>query len=875
MIRRLDYTPYPFLVKKCDLLFDLDPKHTVVEGTTRMERKAGVSSDEALVLDLAEGVTLTSLAIDGRALAAHEYFRQGDLLTIADVPDVFTLETAVVLDPSANQSGEGLYVTDGMFCTQCEADGFRRITPHPDRPDVQAPMTITITADEDKYPVLLSNGNKLREGAEADGKHFVVWDDPAAKSSYLFALVAGKLAVMEDEFVTMSGRTVALRLYSDTEETLAKCAFAMESLKKAMRWDEVAFGREYDLDLYMIVAVSFFNMGAMENRGLNVFNLKYVSGDPETATDPQQIKLEAVVGHEYFHNWSGNLVTVRDWFQLSLKEGFTVFRDQEFSRERWGVAEVIKAVSALRTRQFVEDAGPLAHPIRPDETEEVSNLYTTTVYEKGAEVVRMQKTMLGDEAFRRATDLYFERHFGQPATCDDFVRAMEDAGSVDLTQFRRWYSQAGTPTVRVRKDYDKKTNMLTLYIEQTCPPTLGQPLKEPFHIPLRIGFIDTEDGDDNCPRLESKGDWNGYTEILHITEKFSSFAFSGLPSDPVLSLNRGFSAPVHIDYPYTNDELVFLMNHDWDSFNRWDAGQTLALRGLLSLVDDYLAGAHLHPNVAFTKEFSGLLKSFSNETISPDLCAAMMELPSEQVIANASAVVDATAIHGARESMKRYIGRVYANQLTECYAALDESYTFDPKHVARRRVKNICLSYLGLAPQLSQFVKSDNMTDELAALTELVNTESRRSESKVEALVQGALLGFFEKHKCDRNSIDTWFRVQAQSPVTDVAGIRELMRHPEFSLKVPNRVYAVVDGFTEGNLVQFHDLSGSGYTFLADTIIEIDAFNPQVASGITDPLTEWKRYDPVRQELMKEELLRLKELKLSKGVMEKVEKSLA
>ena len=887
MLRRLDYRPYPFDVKYANFNFELGEERTLVSGTLFMERKAASPANEPLVLHLGETVLLRELKINGVALAPAEYSRAGDTITIPNNRSgMFMVYSVVEINPSANKTGEGLYLTDGMFCTQCEAEGFRQITPYPDRPDVLAPMTTRIVAER-KYPILLSNGNKTEEGVTGDGRHFVTWKDPAAKACYLFALVAGDLAVMEDEFVTMLGRKVACRLYSDTKATLAKCRFAMASLKRAMRWDEVAFGREYDLDLYMVVAVSSFNMGAMENRGLNVFNLKYVSGDQFTATDAALIGIEGVIGHEYFHNWSGNLVTCRDWFQLSLKEGFTVFRDQEFSRSIWGIPEMIKSVRGLREQQFAEDAGPLAHPIRPDEAEEISNFYTWTVYEKGAEVVRMIQTILGPKKFREGTDLYFSRHFGKAATCEDFVKAMKDASGVDLTQFRRWYSQAGTPTATVRSAYDHATQILALTVEQSCPATLGQSTKEPFHIPIRIGFLD-ETGCDQKDVLvlghKTKDAFDPETGLLHVKEARQTFVFSGVLSKSVVSLNRGFSAPVKIDYPYTMTELCFLMRHDSDPFNRWDAGQTAAMRVLLSMVEDVRAGKVPSPDFEFTQAIGGLITAYFEGRIDTKLFAEMISLPSEAAMANASDVVYPDAIHAARESLICSIAEFYHWDLSSLYTKFIEPYVFDPEHVARRKVKNICLAYLCAADGRKSFLDhaslqlrmDQNMTDELAALSVLTDSplRSHKGESDV-VMVEDAIGAFYEKHKDDRNTIDSWFGVQAMSSRTDVGRIRALMKHPEFSMKVPNRVYAVIRTFTGGNPVQFHHRSGSGYAFLAEIIRELDKFNPQVAARLVDPLTEWKRYDVARQELMKQELLRLSEVKLSKGVMEKITKSLA
>lgn len=881
LYHRLDYTPYPFQITKVELVFDLDPRRTFVKSSLHITRNPGVSSDECLVLYVGEQVILCDVLLDGQRLAPTKYARANGVLLIYTVPDRFILETSVEINPSENHTGQGLFLTDGMFCTQCEAEGFRNITPYPDRPDVLAPIQTTIVAEKARYPVLLSNGNPVpvTSAALEEGKHSAVWNDPVAKPCYLFALVAGDLVALNDTFVTMSGRTVALRLYSNTAATLAKCDHAMASLKKAMRWDEVAFGREYDLDLFMIVAVSSFNMGAMENRGLNIFNLMYVSGTKETATDARLIDIESVVAHEYFHNWSGNLVTVRDWFQISLKEGLTVFRDQEFTRELWGISAQIDAVNVLRTRQFAEDAGPLAHPVRPDEAEDISNFYTLTVYEKGAEIVRMLQTILGADDFRKGTDLYFSRHFGMPATCDDFVAAMEDVSGRDLMQFRLWYSQAGTPEVTVRyRSYDRVSGCVELEIDQSCPPTPGQPTKAPLHIPLRIGFLDVN-GNDMPAQLASSGCWEESTGVLHLVDGSAIYTFSVGPNEPTLSLNRGFSAPVKLKYERAAGEREFLVLYDTDDFCRWDAAYELALRALVDL-------ARVHPDgsqnnvtssyYAFLTVFQAVFRNPKLYGIPEDLYAEMLTLPSEQAIAGACDVVDPIAIHRAREFLRHAIARGGNAELFAAqYCAHSAPYAFDPESVTRRKIKNVCLGYLGFDVQLAQFARADNMTDEVAALAELINAPERAAVPKCEMLAAAALQSFFEKHKDDRNVVDMWFGLQARCVYTDTDGIRTLMKNPEFSLRVPNRVYAVVRAFAIGNPTQFHHASGSGYVFLVDTILEIDQFNPHLAADLVDALTEWRRFDPARQELMKQQLLRLKQQHPSLGVMEKVEKGLA
>lgn len=887
-LRRLDYRPYPFIVKHAHLTFRLDPARTIVNSLLKIQRKSDTPKETPLVLNLGKHAKLIDISINHTVISPEKYVREDETVTFMNIPDEFDLAATVEIAPEKNESGEGLYMTDGVFCTQCEADGFREITLYPDRPDVLAPITTTIIADKKKYPVLLSNGNPIEKLDLEDGAHRVTWQDPTPKPCYIFALVAGNLAVMEDEFVAADGRKIALRLYSDNERTLATCRFALDSLKKAMKWDEEEYGRIYELDCYMIVAVSKFNSGAMENKGLNIFNLKYVSGNRYTVTDYQLALIEGVIGHEYFHNWRGNRVTCRDWFQLSLKEGLTVMTDSEFSRHFWGLAKLIDDAQFLREKQFAEDAGPLAHPVRLDEAEEIRNFYTLTVYEKGAEVVRMQKVILGRALFRKGMDLYFSRHDGQAATCDDFVRAMEDVSGIDLTQFRRWYSQAGTPTVHIRSAYDAKNQTLALHVRQTCPPTPGQPTKEPFHIPLALGMLDSK-GNDMDISLVSEGMFDSTTGVLHVKEAEQTFVFGGVTERPVLSLNRSFSAPIKVDYLYTTDELCFLARHDTDKFNRWDALQEAIQRVFLSVINDGggLLRKYKYTIQAILNVFCQLIDDYTHGRIDSDLLAAMLVLPTEQTIANECATIDPDRIHEVRESLKELIAVTYREKFEALYKTHSEPYVFDPKHVARRAIKNICLDYLSYAYRSpdgearhakAQFDQADNMTDELAALRVLVNAPTRRNSPAAEKIAAEALRAFFEKHKDDRNAIDTWFGVHATSPMTSVAGITALMGHPEFSLKVPNRVYALIKNFCEANPTQFHKKSGLGYQLLSAAVIELDAFNAQVASRIVEPLTNWKRYDATRQTLMKHELERIRSVRganLSKGVKEKIEKSLA
>jgi aminopeptidase N len=760
-----------------------------------------------------------------------------------------------------------------MLCTQCEAEGFRKITYYLDRPDVMARFRTTIIADKNRYPVLLSNGNKVGHGELSENRHWVTWEDPFDKPCYLFALVAGQLHCVEGSFTTQSGRNISLQIFVEQHD-LDKCDHALQSLKNAMRWDEEVYGREYDLDLYMIVAVSHFNMGAMENKGLNVFNTKYVLARPDTATDSDYEHIEGVIGHEYFHNWTGNRITCRDWFQLSLKEGFTVFRDQEFTGDRTSKAvKRIEDVNMLRTRQFAEDAGPLAHPIRPDSYMEINNFYTLTVYEKGAEVVRMIHTLLGAEGFRKGSDLYFERHDGQAVTCDDFVKAMEDANGADLARFRHWYSQAGTPVLTVRQHYESAGQTLTLTIAQSCPPTPGQPVKELLHIPVKVGLINRDGSVASCKLQDS--DQASDEVTLSVTEAEQSFTFEGLAQQPVISLLRGFSAPVKLDMDYSLEELAFLLSHDSDTFNRWEAGQQLAGAIITGLIEDCQNGRDMHLDPIIVEAFRKVLEQPWDDL---SYFSLLLDLPSETYLAEQMQVVDVEAIHKAREFVKRTLAQHLQSQFQALYQAnhRDESGQFDAGAIGRRRIKNTSLSYLsklenadiqGWAEQ--QFKTARNMTDQMAALTAIVNNPHPATRQ--------CLMDFYQQWRDEALVIDKWFTLQATSPMPGTyATVQALMAHDAFDLKNPNRVRSLIGAFSQANQLHFHAADGQGYQFLADQIIALNTINPQVASRMLSALTQWRRYDEGRQALMKAQLERIMGTEnISKDVYEVASKSLA
>ncbi|WP_445365766.1 aminopeptidase N [Microbulbifer sp. ANSA001] len=863
-----DYRVPDYLVDSTDLCFELEPKATLVKSRLKIRRNP--EAEEGIPPLLLDGIDLEllSIAIDGTMLSPADYqeLPQG-LSIIVEKPD-FLLEIHNRINPEDNTSLEGLYLSNGMYCTQCEAEGFRKITFYPDRPDVMSKFTTTIVAPID-HPVLLSNGNEVDRGYIEDGRQFVTWEDPFAKPAYLFALVAGDLQHVDDTFTTSSGREVKLQIFTEAKN-IGKCDHAMRSLKSAMHWDEEVYGREYDLDIFMVVAVDHFNMGAMENKGLNIFNSACVLASPETATDSAFQRIESIVGHEYFHNWSGNRVTCRDWFQLSLKEGFTVFRDAEFSADLNSRAvKRIEDVTLLRTNQFAEDAGPMAHPIRPDSYMEISNFYTLTVYEKGAEVVRMIHTLLGADGFRKGSDLYFERHDGCAVTCEDFIVAMEDANQVDLTQFRRWYSQAGTPVLDVTDQFDESTGVYRFVIRQSCPPIPEQKDKLPFHIPLTVGLLDSTGSDIALDKA-------GSTQlVLEITESEQMFEFNGLNEKPLPSLLRSFSAPVKVRYDYSLEQLLFLMSHDSDTFNRWDASQRLAFKAMNLLQGAYQEGLTLKLSPELILAYRNILL---DKELDPALVAEIMLLPSEHSIAEESVSIDAEAIVAARAFARKSLSCALIDELKERYAELDIERPYSPnaKDIAERRLKNICLEYLCITESADaldlaqrQFDSAGNMTDRAAALSALINYGN-------DQYAEQAIHQFYDRWKEDTQVTELWLAQQACSAKRGTLNnIKALMQHPAFELKNPNKVRAVIGGFANRNFQQFHKNDGSGFEFVADQVIALDKLNPQIASRVVIPITRWKKYQGDLADKMKAALLRVSNSgELSKDVYEVVSKSL-
>ncbi|HBA86764.1 MAG TPA: aminopeptidase N [Geobacter sp.] len=870
-IHQKDYTSPDYLVDTVDLTFDLDPEETRVVSRLAVRSNHDRSPlPRPLVLD-GEELTLVSLKLDGAELPAERYRIEEGRLLIEDPPESFVLEVETRIRPRDNSALSGLYASGPMLCTQCEAEGFRRITYFTDRPDVMAVYTVTLKADRESAPVLLANGNLVRSGELPDGRHFATWHDPFKKPSYLFAVVAGDLVRIADSFTTMSGRKVNLEIYVE-EKNRGKCDHALRSLTRAMRWDEEQFGREYDLETYMIVAVDDFNMGAMENKGLNVFNSRYVLASPESATDDDYQAIEEVIGHEYFHNWTGNRITCRDWFQLSLKEGLTIFRDQEFSADMQSrPVKRIADVRLLRSSQFAEDAGPLAHPVRPESYVEINNFYSMTVYHKGGEVIRMLRTLLGREAFRAGMDLYFERHDGQAVRVDEFVQAMADAGKRDLTQFMRWYDQAGTPVITARGDYDQEARSYTLTVSQSCPPTPGQPVKEPLHIPLAMGLL-SRDGSEFALRLEGEPAPSGTSRLLELRQETESFRFVGITSPPVPSLLRNFSAPVKLDYRYADDEFALLMTGDSDPFVRWEAGQVQAAQTILGLVEDLRQGREPVVSETFLDSFGRLLSDDRQERA---FLAEALTLPGESYLAEQMEVIDPTAIHTARELVRAKVGELLRERLLAARAkcAPTAPYRPDDGLAGCRRLRNICLSYLmatgsaeaiGLA--MEQFEGADNMTDSLGALSTLSGCACP------ERMI--ALDAFYRRWRDDRGVIDKWFTLQATSRLPEtLERVLELLEHPDFDIRNPNRVRSLVGAFSQ-NLVRFHDQSGAGYRFLADQVLRLNAINPQIAARMLTPFSRWRRFDPARQELMKKELDRiLAEPGLARDVYELAAKS--
>ncbi|MEE8059619.1 MAG: aminopeptidase N [Pseudomonadales bacterium] len=878
-----DYQVPEFLIDKTDLHFTLGEEATDVVSRLSMRRNpASQKKDTALVLQ-GEELILKSLSIDDVVLGRADYSVTAESLTIEGVSDQFVLECITVIKPQENTSLEGLYKSNTMFCTQCEAEGFRKITYYLDRPDVMSIFTTTIVADRQRYPVLLSNGNLVSSGEEANGSHWVKWNDPFKKPAYLFALVAGDLAFVEDHFTTMSGKGVTLRIFVESKD-IDKCDHAMASLIHSMHWDEDIYGCEYDLDIFNIVAVDDFNMGAMENKSLNIFNTSCVLASPETTTDAGFQRVEAVIAHEYFHNWSGNRVTCRDWFQLSLKEGFTVFRDSEFSSDMGSrTVKRIEDVTLLRTVQFAEDAGPMAHPIRPDSYMEISNFYTVTVYEKGAEIVRMIANLLGAETFRKGSDLYFERHDGQAVTCEDFIKAMEDASGKSLKQFRNWYSQAGTPRLSVTGDYDERAQTYTLSVEQSCPSTPRQEEKTPFHIPFSLSLL----GEAGALRLKLTGqaasteisdniETSDNTEIvLDITESSQQFVFEDVLEKPIPSLLRGFSAPVKLTFDYSRDDLMFIMSHDSDGFCRWDATQQLGVHVLNDMIASFQSSKTMQMDQRLIDAYRAIL---TDKSLDKAMVALMLKLPTEDYMAEISTQVDVQAIHTARTVARHTIVSELEQELWGAYRACQNNSEYQPtaEQIAERSLKNVALDYLMLLETeaarvfcVEQFNDAHNMTDVLSAFVSILNSPFGMDKSMV-------LEAFYQRWRTESLVINQWFMAQATCsfPGT-LERVKELIKHPDFDIKNPNRVRALIGAFCGQNPIHFHQQDGTGYRFLADNIIILNSMNPQIASRLIGPLTKWKKYLPNNSNMMKAELERIMAVAdLSRDVYEVVSKSL-
>lgn len=863
-----EYTQPLYWIDNVDLIFELGEEQTRVHSTLRVRKNKSITDGSTLVLH-GEGLSLGKIKIDSDVISESAYSVTDDELSIVDVPDTFMLEIETFIKPQENTSLEGLYKSSGNFCTQCEAEGFRKITYFLDRPDVMAIFTTTVIAEKKKYPVLLSNGNPVDEGDYEDGRHWVKWVDPFKKPCYLFALVAGDLSFIEDSFTTMSGRAIRCRIYVQ-QHNIDQCDHAMRSLIKAMRWDEETYGREYDLDIYNIVAVDDFNMGAMENKGLNVFNSKYVLAKKETATDSDFINIEAVIAHEYFHNWSGNRVTCRDWFQLTLKEGLTVFRDQQFTADMNAVApKRIDDVNILRTSQFAEDAGPMAHPIQPDSYLEINNFYTVTVYNKGAEVIRMLHTLLSKLKFRKGMDLYFERHDGQAVTTEDFLKSMEDANSIDLKLFRNWYKQAGTPVLSVEENHDQNEKQYTIIIKQQTPVTPGQDEKEPFMIPIAIGLLDDKGNDLDF----SYEDMTAKTHVLKMDQNEQSFVFEGIENKPVLSFLRGFSAPVKTSYTRPSEELAFCMAHDSDEFNRWEAGQQLATRLIFDAMDSIAINKDIHVPDYFVESYR---KIISNTKLDKSLAARALTIPSHSYIAEMMGVIDVDSIHHARETINHHIAISLKDEWLAIYGGnQSEQFDLSTESMGRRFLKNKALNFLVQTGDdecvqlaLKQFESADNMTDQQAAFSALVHNQTSETKSVINA--------FYTRWRHDPLVMDKWFMIQATaSDKSTLDRVENLFEHDDFDIKNPNRVRSLLGAFCSANPVCFHDISGRGYMLLGKYIKRLNNINPQIAARLTIPLTRWKRYDEKRQLLMKAQLEELlKKSDLSRDVYELVSKSL-
>ena len=895
-----DYRPPQFFIDTADLHIDLGEEWTTVKARLKCRRNtASTENTKSLELD-GQKMELKNVRLDNVELIQEQFQVDDSHLTILVVPETFVLETEVRIQPQNNTALEGLYKSSKMFCTQCESEGFRNITYFLDRPDVMSLYSTKISADPQLYPVLLSNGNLTDSGKFSDGRHWVKWEDPFPKPAYLFALVAGNLLNIEDSFTTASGRQVTLKIYVEAEN-IEYCHHAMRSLKESMRWDEERFGREYDLDLFMIVAVNDFNMGAMENKGLNIFNSKLILASQETATDSDFYNIQGVVGHEYFHNWSGNRVTCRDWFQLSLKEGFTVFRDQEFSSDLNSRAvQRIADVDRLRTHQFPEDAGPMSHPIRPDSYMEINNFYTMTVYEKGAEVVRMIYALLGKDGFRKGTDLYFERHDGQAVTCDNFVSAMEDANETDLEQFSRWYSQSGTPELHISAIHDPEAQTYSLTVRQSCPDTAGQTgfgeakhtqnsklhtggsgktqntfQKQPFHIPLALGLL-AADGDTLPLKLTGcTAEKNQDTIILELRKQSETFVFENIPAAPVPSLLRGFSAPVKLLFDYSIADLAFLLANDTDEFNRWEAGQQLMIRISLEQIQRF----QNHEPFNLPSELKNAFRSLLNQTQEGDsaLLALALSFPNEPYLGELMDVIDVDAIHETRTFLRKELAQKLQHEFEKTYLEFQEEGAFkiDQQSMGRRSLKNVCLSYLSELGSLdirkltqTQFRKNENMTDVAGALGVLTHLDCPERET--------AFSEFENRWRKNTVVMDKWFALQAISCLPKTLDhVRKLTSHSAYEKNNPNKIRALISTFSRFNQLRFHAADGSGYEFIAEQVLRLDPLNPQIAARLVSVFNNWKKFTETHKTKMNYQLQKIvKTPKLSGDVFEIVSKAL-
>jgi len=865
-----DYQAPEYFFETVDLIFTLDEDETIVESTIKVKKNPKAELNTGTLFLHGQDLILLEVQCNGTALLETQYDLQPESLTLPNIPDECEIKIRTLIKPQLNTALEGLYKSSGMYCTQCEAEGFRRITYYQDRPDVMAIFTTTINADKKKYPILLSNGNNVASADDQDDRHWVKWHDPFPKPAYLFALVAGDLEMKADKFTTCSGKDVDLQIFVEAAN-IDKCDHALVSLKKSMKWDEEVYGREYDLDIFMIVAVNDFNMGAMENKGLNIFNSACVLAKPETATDADYENIEGIIGHEYFHNWSGNRVTCRDWFQLSLKEGFTVFRDQCFSADMSSQAvKRIDDVTVLKTAQFPQDAGPMAHPIRPDSFIDISNFYTVTVYNKGAEIVRMIHHILGAKKFREATDLYFNRHDGQAVTTENFLNAMEDASGIDLTQFSRWYHQAGTPVLDISGKYNAGANEYELTVKQSCPATPGQEQKQPFYVPLQMGLID-KDGNDIPLLIDGKSVINS---VISIKDEESTFIFEKINSEPLPSLLRSFSAPVKVNFDYSKENLQFLLANDDDEFNRWDAGQRLANIVIEELVEDQKAQ---RPMGVFEGYIEAIGHVLDHKTMDKSLATQALSVPNEILLSENFEVVDPDAIHDARKFLCQTLAKALENDFLAIYQANNSSqhYQFTSDEVGRRSLKNQCLSYLvrlnneeTISLAMTQYKHSDNMTDSLAALACIVNTACDERDEVLD--------DFYKKWSHDPLVIDKWFGIQSRCTLPDtLEHIKSLTQHAAFDIKNPNKVRAVIGALGFGNPKVFHQADGEAYSYFADHIITLNDINPQMSARLANAFAVWQRYDVPRQNLMRCELQRiLDHAGIAKDVFEVVKKTL-